>query len=63
MKTIEVTVAPTGATKVETKGFAGAACKVASKFIEQALGRSTSDTPTAEFYRTQSAEQTARQRS
>jgi hypothetical protein len=38
MKTIEITVSPTGETTVQTKGFTGSACQDASKFIEQALG-------------------------
>ena len=37
MKTIEIVVSATGETTVTTKGFAGAACQEASKFIEQAL--------------------------
>ena len=52
MKIVEVVVSPTGETKVETKGFAGAECKEASKFIEQALGQSICEKPTSEFYRT-----------
>ena len=52
MKIIEVVISPTGETKVETKGFAGAACKEASKFIERALGQSICEKPTPEFYRT-----------
>ena len=52
IKIIEVVVSPTGETKIETKGFAGTACKEASKFVEQALGKSLSEKPTPEFYRT-----------
>ena len=53
MKIIEVVVSPTGETKVETKGFAGAECREASKFVEQALGQRTGEKRTAEFYRTE----------
>jgi hypothetical protein len=35
---IEVIVSPTGETKLQTKGFAGASCQQASKFLEAALG-------------------------
>ena len=49
-KTIEITVSPTGETKVETKGFAGSECREASRFIEQALGQQTSEKLTPEFY-------------
>jgi hypothetical protein len=34
LKTIEITVSPTGQTSVETKGFSGAECRQASEFIE-----------------------------
>lgn len=49
-KTIEITVSPTGETKVETKGFAGSECREASRFIEQALGQQTSEQLTPEFF-------------
>jgi hypothetical protein len=47
---IEITVTPNGQTRVETKGFAGAECRDASRFIEKALGQKTSEQLTAEFY-------------
>jgi hypothetical protein len=50
-KTIEITVGPTGETKVETKGFTGGDCRIASQFVEQALGKQTSEQLTSEFYR------------
>ena len=50
MKTIEITVEPKGETKVETKGFSGAECRQASRFIEEALGRPTAEQRTAEFH-------------
>jgi hypothetical protein len=55
---IEITVAPNGATKVETKGFAGAECRQASEFIEQALGQRTSEQLTPEFHQSVSQSQT-----
>ena len=55
-KTIEVIVHPDGSTKLETKGFAGAGCREASAYLEQALGQRAGETLTAEFY-AQSAEQ------
>jgi hypothetical protein len=51
MKTIEVTVAPDGRSRVETKGFAGAACQEASRFLLQTLGICTDQQRTGEFYR------------
>jgi len=49
-KIIEVIVSPTGETKVETKGFAGAECRDASRFVEVALGQKKSEQLTAEFH-------------
>ena len=60
-KTIEIIVSPTGETKVETKGFAGGACREASRFLEQALGARTAEAPTAEFYQGQSVDQDVKQ--
>ena len=50
MKTIEIIISPQGETRLETKGFAGASCQDASRFIETALGEKSSDRPTAERY-------------
>jgi hypothetical protein len=50
LKTIEITVTPTGQTSVETKGFSGADCRQASAFIEAALGQRTGERLTSEFY-------------
>jgi len=58
---IEVVVSPTGETTMHTKGFAGGDCLQASRFLEQALGVTTSDHKTPEFYQTTSTEQTLQQ--
>ena len=58
---IEVTVSPQGDATVETKGYAGADCLLASKFLEQALGTTTADRKTAEFYEQADVQQQARQ--
>lgn len=50
MKTIEITVAPDGQSQVETKGFSGAQCQQASRFIEQALGTPVKERLKPEFY-------------
>jgi hypothetical protein len=52
-KTIEIIVSPTGQTTVQTKGFAGASCQDASRFIEQALGKKVGESLTAEFFQQQ----------
>jgi hypothetical protein len=58
---IEVTVSPQGDATVQTKGYAGADCLLASKFLEQALGATTADRKTAEFYQQAEVQQEARQ--
>jgi hypothetical protein len=60
LKTIEITVDAKGQVVVQTKGFAGASCKEASRFIEQALGEAAAETLTAEFHQT--ADQQVEQR-
>lgn len=49
MKTIEITISPTGESTVKTRGYTGATCKDASKFIEMALGQKKSERLTAEY--------------
>ena len=58
---IEVVVSPAGETTVQTRGYAGADCLQASRFLEQALGVSTAERTTAEFYQQAGAEQQLRQ--
>jgi hypothetical protein len=60
-RVIEVVVSPTGETTVQTKGYAGADCLEASRFLEQALGVATADRKTAEFYETAHAQQQVHQ--
>ena len=52
MKTIEILVSPKGEPQVQTKGFTGASCREASKFIEAALGQRQHEQLTSEFYAT-----------
>ena len=59
---IEIIVSPDGASRVETKGFAGSSCQQASRLLEQALGQKQNEQRTADFYRTEvSQQQQARQ--
>ena len=60
-KVIEIVVNPKGEATVRTRGFAGAECREASRFVEQALGRRTAETLTAEFHQGQQAGQELRQ--
>ncbi len=58
---LEVTVSPAGETTVQTKGYAGADCLAASRFLEQALGVTTHDARTAEFYQPAAQQQQVQQ--
>ena len=59
---IEVTVSPKGETSIQTKGYAGADCLQASKFLEQALGVVAKEAKTGEFYQATPAEQRVEQK-
>ncbi len=61
-QTIEIVISLTGEATVQTKGFAGATCRDASRFIEQALGERTNEQLTAEFYQPQVVQEQAKQR-
>lgn len=62
-KSIEITVSPTGETKVETKGFSGGECRQASQFVEVALGQKTAEQTTGEFFQSQQVNRDLRQSS
>jgi DUF2997 family protein len=57
MRVIEVVVSPQGEITMQTKGYAGADCLQASKFLEQALGIAATDRKTIEYYQTTRIEQ------
>jgi len=59
---IEVTVSPKGETSIQTKGYAGADCLQASKFLEQALGVVAKESKTVEFYQAAQSEQRVEQK-
>ena len=61
-KTIEIVIDPTGVARLQTKGFAGPACRDASRLLEQALGTVGSDTPTVEMYQAATQAEAVRQR-
>ena len=50
MKTIEVTISPSGESRIETIGFVGSECRQASRFLEAALGRRSCESLKAEFH-------------
>jgi hypothetical protein len=49
-RVIEITVSAKGETTVQTKGYAGADCLRASRFLEQALGTPTAERKTTEYF-------------
>jgi hypothetical protein len=49
-KIIEIIVSPKGETKLETKGFSGGNCQEASRAFEAALGKSSGENLTSEYY-------------
>ncbi|REJ88280.1 MAG: DUF2997 domain-containing protein [Planctomycetota bacterium] len=57
MKTIEIIISPGGESRVETKGFSGNECRQASRFLEEALGKTQSETLTAEFHQSHNQHQ------
>ena len=48
--TIEIIIAPDGQSRIETHGFTGNDCRTASRFLEQALGKATSEQLKPEFH-------------
>lgn len=60
-KKIEIIVAKTGETTIESKGFEGASCQSATQFIRQSLGHSTRQHLKPEFYQMNSAKQQTHQ--
>jgi hypothetical protein len=63
VKWIEITVSPTGATRLQTQGFRGTECRSASAPYEKALGVLLADIPTAEFYAQEPASRERNQQS
>ena len=49
-KTIEVIVSRDGQIRIESKGFAGAECRHATKSLEEALGVRRGEQVTGDFY-------------
>ena len=57
-KKIEITVSPEGATSIKTTGFAGGACRDATRDLEKALGVAGRETLLPEYFnRTSTGEQ------
>jgi hypothetical protein len=52
---IEVTVSPSGEVTLATRGFAGPACREATRQLEAALGKRLSEELTSEYHRAATA--------
>ena len=52
MKTITIDISPEGQPTITTSGFAGRACRDATRDLERALGQVANDQPTAEMHTT-----------
>lgn len=63
MKTIELLISPEGQTTIQTKGFHGASCREASRFLEQAMGSRGREQVTAEFHEFEPNKLSQRQKS
>lgn len=50
MKTIVIIVTSDGQSRLETRGFTGSHCRDASRFLEGALGKVSSEQLTAEYH-------------
>ena len=59
MKAINVTIQPDGSVKIESTGFQGSACALATREIERALGVATSDVKKPEWHQQNQNQQKA----
>ncbi|QDU05658.1 hypothetical protein V6x_53980 [Gimesia chilikensis] len=50
MKIIEIIISTDGQSRIETRGFTGSHCRDASRFLEGALGKVSSEQLTAEYH-------------
>lgn len=55
-QTIEIIITPDGQSRIETQGFTGSDCRTASRLLEQALGKATSEQLKPEFHQSASNE-------
>ena len=54
---ITIDIGPTGETKITVDGVAGTSCKDLTRSIEKALGKTTVDKKTGDFYKATDVEQ------
>ncbi len=53
-RTLELIISPTGQVELVTRGYSGSRCRDASRFLEEALGQTSHERLTAEFYQSAS---------
>lgn len=53
MEVIEIIISPMGESRLETRGFQGSECREASRALEAALGKKTTEIVTAEFHQSE----------
>lgn len=58
---IEIVVAKSGETTIETKGFEGSSCQSATQFLQTALGKSIGQNLKTEFFQTSVTKQQTHQ--
>lgn len=58
MPTIEIIIRPQGQSQIQTKGFIGATCRVASQFLEQTMGSISQEQLAPEFHEVDASQQT-----
>ncbi|QDT22446.1 DUF2997 domain-containing protein [Gimesia chilikensis] len=56
-QSIEIIIAPDGQSRIETHGFTGNDCRDASRLLEQALGKATSEQLKSDFHQHASEEE------
>ena len=61
-QTIEIRISPQGESTITTQGFRGKSCQDASRFLEEALGRTTRESLTGEFYQSEDERTSQQQR-
>ena len=55
---ISIVVQRDGSSTLQTHGIGGPGCQAASRFLERALGRSTQESLTSEYYQSSRVDQT-----
>ncbi|MCH9791115.1 MAG: DUF2997 domain-containing protein [Planctomycetes bacterium] len=60
-QSVEIIITADGKSHVETKGFTGGDCRIASRFLEQALGQQVNELLKPEFHQSHTQQQQLRE--